>query len=205
MTDAKILLIDDDLNLLGAMARFLRDEGFEVRVCDQPHQALDLISTWQPALIVSDLKMPGLSGLEVLAHVRQKSPQLPVLLFSAFATTPDVVAAIELGAAGFLEKTQAPDALREKIQDVLAGRATPLRALPKSGAQETPLTARVRAFERTLIEQALKDAGGSVKGAMETLGLSRRTMNEKMARLGVQRGSGEADANPDESDESSPT
>lgn len=183
----RILLIDDDLSLLGAIARFLRDEGYEVRVFDQPAAAADMVGDWQPDLVITDLKMPGFSGLDVLRQVRQTSPQTPILMFSAFGTTPDVVEAIELGAVGFLEKTAAPETLLAKVQDVLGGASAPFRTLPKVGGGETPLNDRVRAFERSLIEQALKDAGGSVKVAMEALGLSRRTLNEKMQRLGIQR------------------
>lgn len=183
----RILLIDDDLNLLGAIARFLRDEGFEVRVCDQPTQTLDLVTSWQPALVVTDLKMPQFSGLGILRDMRQYFPQVPVLLFSAFGTTPDVVAAIELGAAGFLEKTEAPETLLSKVQQALKGARPPMGAVPKIGGAEKPLNDRVRSFERALIEQALRDSGGSVKGALETLGVSRRTLNEKMQRLGIQR------------------
>ena len=91
-----------------------------------------------------------------------------------------VVEAIELGAAGYLEKTSAPETLLTKIQETLGDRQVPLKTLPKVGGGEVPLNDRVRAFERSLIEQALKNASGSVKQAMKTLGLLRRTLNEKM-------------------------
>ena len=184
---AAILILDDDLNLLGSIARFLRAEGFEVRVSDQPTKVLETLSHWPADLVITDLKMPGHSGLQVLRALRQQAPHLPVLLFSAFGNTPDVVEAIELGAAGYLEKTSAPEALLTKIQATLGDRQVPLKTLPKVGGGEVPLNDRVRAFERSLIEQALKNASGSVKQAMKTLGLSRRTLNEKMQRLGIQR------------------
>ncbi len=187
----RILLIDDDLNLLGSIARFLRDEGFEVRVSDQPTQALEVFDQWQPQLVVTDLKMPDLSGLGVLRSLRQTNPEVPVLLFSAFGTTPDVVEAIELGAAGFIEKTAAPETLLAKVQEVLGGKRAPLASVPKVGSADKSLGERVRSFERALIEQVLRDTGGSVKQAMATLGVSRRTLNEKMQRLGIQRRPGE--------------
>ncbi len=183
----RLLLIDDDLDLLGAIARFLREEGYEVRVCDQPQRLSALIEQGMPDLIITDLKMPHESGLDVLRLVRQSHPQIPVLLFSAFASTPDVVTAIELGAAGFLEKTEQPETLLNKIREVLQGLPPPLRAVPKAGGHETPLLDRVKAFERSLIEQALKDSGGSIKDTMAKLGVSRRTLNDKMQRLGVAR------------------
>ena len=84
----RILLLDDDLTLLGSIARFLRDEGFAVRVSDQPAKVLALFEQWRPQLVVTDLKMPDVSGLEVLRSLRQTYPEIPVLLFSAFGTTP---------------------------------------------------------------------------------------------------------------------
>lgn len=184
---SRILLIDDDLNLLGSIARFLRDEGFEVRVSDQPTQALALFGQWRPQLVVTDLKMPDASGLDVLRNLRQTYPEIPVLLFSAFGTTPDVVDAMELGAAGFIEKTAAPETLLAKIQAALGGVRTPLSSVPKVGGADKSLSDRVKSFERALIEQTLRDTDGSVKDAMAKLRVSRRTLNEKMQRLGIQR------------------
>ena len=183
----RILLLDDDLTLLGSIARFLRDEGFAVRVSDQPAKVLTLFEQWRPQLVVTDLKMPDVSGLEVLRSLRQTYPEIPVLLFSAFGTTPDVVEAIELGAVGFIEKTAAPETLLAKMRAAIAGGRAPLSSVPKVGGADKPLNDRVRSFERALIEQALRDTGGRVKDAMAKLGVSRRTLNEKMQRLGIQR------------------
>lgn len=187
-TPAKLLIVDDDLDVLSAHARFLRVEGFEVSVASDAASAWARLSEEAFQLMITDLKMPGDDGLALTQWVRESLPDLPVFLISGMASTPEVVEAMQLGAVDFLEKPVDPDALVTKIRAILdAHKAAPLSRLPRVGGEAQPLTDRVRAFEKHLLEQALQDSGGSVKETMRRLGLSRRTLNEKMARLGVRR------------------
>ena len=185
MTDRqapRILLVDDDLDVLSAHARFLRVEGFEVTVANDAASAWGRLCEDPFDLMITDLKMPGDDGLALTQWVRESRPDLPVFLISGMASTPEVVEAMRLGAVDF------PEALVETIRAILtAPRTAPLSRLPLVGGEAQPLSDRVRAFERHLLEQALAESGGSVKETMRRLGLSRRTLNEKMARLGVRR------------------
>jgi DNA-binding NtrC family response regulator len=190
MTDspAKLLIVDDDLDVLSAHARFLRVEGFEVSVASDAASAWARLSEDAFQLMITDLKMPGDDGLALTQWVRESLPELPVFLISGMASTPEVVEAMQLGAVDFLEKPVDPEVLVDKIRTILATHQTaPLSRLPRIGGEAQPLTDRVRAFEKHLLEQALVESGGSVKETMRRLGLSRRTLNEKMARLGVRR------------------
>lgn len=191
MTDRqapRILLVDDDLDVLSAHARFLRVEGFEVTVANDAASAWGRLCEDPFDLMITDLKMPGDDGLALTQWVRESRPDLPVFLISGMASTPEVVEAMRLGAVDFLEKPVDPEALVETIRAILtAPRTAPLSRLPLVGGEAQPLSDRVRAFERHLLEQALAESGGSVKETMRRLGLSRRTLNEKMARLGVRR------------------
>ena len=185
---ARLLIVDDDLDVRSAHARFLRVEGFEVSVASDATSAIGRLSEEAFDLMITDLKMPGSDGLELTQWVRESLPDLPIFLISGMATMPEVVGAMRLGAVDFLEKPVDPEALVDKIRAILATHhASPLGRLPRVGVQAQPLTDRVRAFEKHLLEQALQDSGGSVKETMKRLGLSRRTLNEKMARLGVRR------------------
>ena len=191
MTDRqapRILLVDDDLDVLSAHARFLRVEGFEVTVANDAASAWGRLCEDPFDLMITDLKMPGDDGLALTQWVRESRPDLPVFLISGMASTPEVVEAMRLGAVDFLEKPVDPEALVETIRAILtAPRTAPLSRLPLVGGEAQPLSDRVRAFERHLLEQALAESGGAVKETMRRLGLSRRTLNEKMARLGVRR------------------
>jgi len=187
-TALKILIVDDDLDVLSAHARFLRVEGFEVSVASDAASAWGRLSEEPFDLMITDLKMPGDDGLALTQWVRESLPSLPVFLISGMASTPEVVEAMQLGAVDFLEKPVDPDVLVAKINAILSEHQTaPLNRLPLVGGEAQPLSDRVRAFEKHLLEQALKESGGSVKETMRRLGLSRRTLNEKMSRLGVRR------------------
>lgn len=184
----RLLLVDDDLDSLGAIARFLRLEGFEVVVADSPATANARLSEGPFDLLITDLKMPGETGVDLCLYVRKTNPALPVVLISGMAKTDDVVAAMRGGALTFLEKPIEPEALIDIIEGQL-GQTTPqsepdLRARAPSAAD---LPTRLRSFEAYLIEDALRQSGGQVKGAMEILGVGRRTLNYKMSRLGIDR------------------
>ncbi|MGB1147176.1 MAG: response regulator [Alphaproteobacteria bacterium] len=190
MPETRIIIVDDDLDVLSAHARFLRLEGFEVAVSSDAASAWARLSEEAFDLMITDLKMPGDDGLALTQWVREAIPDLPIFLISGMASTPEVVEAMRLGAVDFIEKPVDPDVLVEKIRAVVSSASAaegPMQRLPVAGSEARPLTDRVRAFEKHLLEQALRESGGSVKETMKRLGLSRRTLNEKMARLGVKR------------------
>ena len=185
----KILMVDDDLDSLGAISRFLRLASYEVTLAEHSAAAAKRLQDQVFDLVITDLKMPGDSGLDLCRLVRKNYPKLPVVLISGMAQTRDVVEAMRDGALTFLEKPVDPDTLLE----VIAGQgdwARPslgphIAGSPAGNAAALP--DRVRAFEAYLIEDALTQAGGRVKVAMEILGVGRRTLNDKMSRLGINR------------------
>ena len=186
-----VLLVDDDHDVLASMARFLRLEGFGVCMAQNMRDAVKRLNSNESVdAVVTDLNMEGGSGIELCAFVRCEFPSIPVILFSGMANTKDVVEAMQLGAETFMEKPVAPDELVSQLDKMISdtAEAAPLRVTPDAGPNANSLNQRVREFEKFLIEQALSSYKGSVKEAMESLGLNRRTMNEKMSRLGVKRG-----------------
>ena len=193
---AHILLVDDDLDSLGSIARFLRLAGYGVTVAsDAPtaHRRLAQAETRFDA-VITDLKMPGESGLDLCLAIRKAAPAVPVILISGMAQTHDVVAAMQMGALTFLEKPVEPESLLSNLERAL-GRGIGANTNTDDRTGDTgwagggmePLPERVRAFEAALIEDALRQSGGRVKEAMEILGVGRRTLNDKMARLGIDR------------------
>lgn len=185
-----ILLVDDDLDVLGANARFLRLNQIEVVVADSAEVAVDRLKTERIDAIVTDLRMPGTSGLEFTAQARTIRPLIPIVFFSGFATVADVVAAMRLGAVDFLEKPVEPELLLETLQ-ALEHRydgAIDTRALQADENSETvPFRYRVLAYEKLLIEESLMKHDGHVGSVIESLKINRRTLNDKMRRLGITR------------------
>ena len=187
---ARVLLVDDDLDVLGANARFLRVSGHEVIVAESAASALERLETERVDLVVTDLRMPDLDGLAFARRARESRPLLPIVFFSGFARVPDVVAAMKLGAIDFLEKPIEPDLLLEAIENLILSRrgtSTSGREAFVDAEERTPLRLRVRAYEKHLIVCALRRHDGRVGEVLQALGLNRRTLNDKMAKLGIRR------------------
>lgn len=101
---ARIVLIDDEIRLLRALKRALETDGHEVFDFSNPQDALQFIRTRPPNLVVSDIRMPGLSGLDLLEIIAREIPDLPCLLMTAYSSMETAVTAMRLGARDYLLK-----------------------------------------------------------------------------------------------------
>jgi two-component system response regulator (stage 0 sporulation protein F) len=81
----KILVADDEMSIRLLYSEELKDEGYEVFTADNGQEALEIVEKVALDLIILDIKMPGMSGIEVLRQIKQKYPHLPVLLSSAYS------------------------------------------------------------------------------------------------------------------------
>lgn len=104
MSQARILVVDDDENLRWVLKTQLEDLGYLVSTAINGEEALAVIEKTSPALILTDLKMPGLSGMELLDKVRADYPEIPVVIITAFATVQSAVQAMRAGAYDYLTK-----------------------------------------------------------------------------------------------------
>ncbi len=102
--DTRVLVVDDDPGQRSLLETFLTGQGFAVAAADSGAEALKRLPVFNPVMIISDVRMPGMSGLEMLRQVRQSHPTLPVLLVTAFANIRDAVGAIRDGALNYLPK-----------------------------------------------------------------------------------------------------
>ena len=116
---ANLLLIDDDPNTLASLARAFRLAGHEATVCDSALRAADLIRSQHFDLILSDVVMPGKSGLELLEELKKAGVQTPIVLISGQANIETAVKATRLGALDFLEKPLTTDKLLVTIENAL--------------------------------------------------------------------------------------
>ncbi len=101
---ARILLVDDDPGLLRLLSIRLMTEGFDVEGVESAMAALDAAENFQPDLIITDLRMDQMDGIELLQSLQRRWPGLPVLLMTAHGTIPDAVTATQSGAFGFITK-----------------------------------------------------------------------------------------------------
>lgn len=110
-----ILVVEDDPDLRDALGLTLRAAGHQVQLADGGPMALEMLGRSPLHLVVSDLRMSPMDGLEVLSQVRKLEPQLPVLLMTAFGDVEKAVAAMRGGACDFLMKPFEPDVLLQHI------------------------------------------------------------------------------------------
>jgi two-component system, NtrC family, nitrogen regulation response regulator NtrX len=116
---AHLLLVDDDPNTLASLSRAFRLAGHEATVCDNAGRALDLLRTETFDLILSDVVMPGKSGLELLEDLKKNGIKIPIVLISGQANIEIAVRATKLGALDFLEKPLSTDKLLVTVENAL--------------------------------------------------------------------------------------
>jgi two-component system, NtrC family, response regulator GlrR len=109
-----ILIVDDDPNLLRLLSLRLSSEGYEVREAASGERALALLRESPPALLITDLQMSGMDGMDLFSAAQRDYPALPVIILTAHGTIPDAVLATRRGVSGFLTKPfEARDLMRE--------------------------------------------------------------------------------------------
>ncbi len=116
---AHLLLVDDDPNTLASLSRAFRMAGHEASVCDNASRAAELLRTESFDLILSDVVMPGKSGLELLEDLKKAGVKTPIILISGQANIEMAVKATKLGALDFLEKPLSADKLLVTVENAL--------------------------------------------------------------------------------------
>ena len=116
---AHLLLIDDDPNTLASLARAFRMAGHEAAVCDNATRAMEMARGERFDLILSDVVMPGKTGLELLEELKKVGVQTPIVLISGQANIEMAVKATRLGALDFLEKPLSTDKLLLTVENAL--------------------------------------------------------------------------------------
>lgn len=114
-----ILVVDDDLHILEVIEARLTSAGYKVLTATGAEEALQTIKSHQIDLMVSDVRMPGMGGLELLKEVRSLRLAFPVVFLTAYGTIPDAVQAVKAGATDYLTKPFDGRDLIRKVQEVL--------------------------------------------------------------------------------------
>ena len=99
-----ILIVDDEPSILQSLSGILSDEGFETATATNGYEALQHIENEVPDLVLLDIWMPGIDGLETLQEIRKKNPQVQVVMITGHGTIETAVQATKFGAFDFIEK-----------------------------------------------------------------------------------------------------
>jgi len=119
----RILIVEDEGTLRESLKRVLSREGYVVDAVDSSESALAVIGQKAFDLVVTDIILPGISGMELLKKCRQKNSTLIVIIITAYATIESAVEAIRAGAFEYLVKPIIHEELKAAIEKALAGRA----------------------------------------------------------------------------------
>ena len=119
ITNSKILLVDDDPDLLDLLSIRLNASGYDVDTASSAESALNYLDLERPQLVISDLRMSGMCGMELFEKIYSKYPALPVIILTAHGTIPDAVSAVQRGVFGYLTKPFDSKKLLAQIQKAL--------------------------------------------------------------------------------------
>ena len=144
----RVLVVDDDPTVSDVVARYLDHAGFAVAVVADGAVALDAALADPPDLVVLDLMLPGLDGLEVFRRLRAQLP-VPVIMLTAKGDEVDRLVGLELGADDYVTKPFSPRELVLRVQSVLRRSAAPLVPTPASVLTDGDLSVDLAAHEVT--------------------------------------------------------
>lgn len=131
MPDFKILIVDDDVNICQLLNLYLVKEGYKTAICNNGQDALNEIAKQRYDIMLLDIMMPGMDGLETLAQVR-KTYNIPVILLSARGEPMDKINGLDLGADDYVTKPFEPQELISRIKALLR------RSQPSTVSQQKP-------------------------------------------------------------------
>ncbi|MBI1381531.1 MAG: response regulator [Planctomycetaceae bacterium] len=169
-----LLIVDDDRVFRERLARALRDRGYEVRSAANGDEGLALAREESPEFAVVDLRMPGMSGLDVLRSLVQIDPATRVVVLTGYGSIATAVDAMRLGAANFLPKPADADEILAAFERAQGGQPSP------SPEILAPSLARA---EWEHIHRVMADCEGNISEAARRLGLHRRSLQRKLQKL----------------------
>ena len=120
MAAEKILVVDDEQSMTQFLGIVLRKEGYQVTTVNSGREALDKIRMEPFDVVLSDIKMPGMDGIQVLQAIKKHDPNIPVVLMTAFASQQSAIDAVNLGAFQYLLKNAKNDEIRLAVRNALA-------------------------------------------------------------------------------------
>jgi DNA-binding NtrC family response regulator len=124
MEKTRILVIDDEQIILDSVKKILGSEGFEVDPAISSREGLERAIAKDYDLVLSDIRMPEIGGMRILRDIKRSKPELPVVIFTGYATVQSAVQAMQLGASDYIEKPFTPDMLLTTVKKVLEKAAT---------------------------------------------------------------------------------
>ncbi|MBI3432630.1 MAG: response regulator transcription factor [Hydrogenophilales bacterium] len=166
----KLLIVEDDADFAAALSRAMDRRGVEVAVAHDADEARSVAAAFGPSHAVVDLKLPGESGLTVVAALAARSPAPAIVVLTGYASIATAVEAVRLGARHYLAKPANAD-------EILAAL---LRDQPDAAMEVSPEPLSVARLEWEHIQKVLNEHDGNISATARALKMHRRTLQRKL-------------------------
>ena len=168
-----VLVVDDDEVFRDRLCRAFRDRGCEAHAAGDRVQTLQLASNVSPDLVLLDLKMPGLNGLDLIQDIKKLDSTIAIIILTGYGSIPTAMQALKLGADHYLSKPADAEQILSAYGDLssdMEGKAAPTTV---------PSLARV---EWEHIQRVLSDCSGNITQAAKLLHIHRRSLQRKLSK-----------------------
>ena len=168
----RLLIVEDDVDFAEVLARAMRKRGVEVELAHNAATARDIAEHFAPSHALVDLKLPGESGLRVVAALSERWPALAIVVLTGYASIATAVEAVRLGARHYLAKPANAD-------EILAAL---LRDQPDAALEVSAQPLTVARLEWEHIQKVLNEHAGNISATARALKMHRRTLQRKLEK-----------------------
>jgi len=176
-----VLVVEDDDDTRAALADTLSDLGHTIETSANGDAALERLAAAKFDVVLTDVRMPGMNGIELCRRLSGERPNLPVLVMTAFSDTESALGALRAGASDFITKPLSVERLASTLERAL-------RRGPQSRfvVRATPAPRALEDVERRHILHVLDALGWNKAEAARVLGINRATLYRKLQRYGLE-------------------
>jgi two-component system, response regulator RegA len=168
-----VLVVDDDEVFRDRLCRAFRDRGCDAHGADKAEEILHLAGSVSPDVVLLDLKMPGLNGLDLIQDIKKLDSTIAVIILTGYGSIPTAMQALKLGADHYLSKPADADQILSAYRDLGTD------SIEKPAPTTVPSLARV---EWEHIQRVLSDCDGNITQAAKLLGIHRRSLQRKLSK-----------------------
>jgi two-component system response regulator RegA len=169
-----VLVVDDESIFRSRLCRAFRDRGCEAYEAETAEETFHLASSVSPDLVLLDLKMPGLSGLDLIQNIKKLDATIAVIILTGYGSIATAMQALKLGADHYISKPADADQILAAYRDLDRD------STEKRAPTTVPSLARV---EWEHIQRVLSDCSGNISQAAKLLGIHRRSLQRKLSKF----------------------
>ena len=173
-------VVDDDKAFRQTLSTLIRSVGLEVSACDSASAFLEAYDPRRPGCLLLDIRMPGISGLELLEQLAARSEDIPIIIVTGHGDVPMAVHAMKVGAVDFIEKPFSNQHLLDRIHWAI-GRSIRYKAVRAAEAENTERMERLTEREHQILSLIID--GGTNKSMAYRLSISEKTVEYHRAKI----------------------